>query len=260
MPNSPFVTVSQKITDEEKRKELIELVQNSISQNDGGIVRTNAITATKEALLKDINMLIAKWEKIKNTSLDIFPKEVYNAGGIITKYLVDNIDKNLDRIIVGNNELKNIVENFLNISERQIPIIIKDDYLKKFDFQNQLKKLENRKVWLKCGGFITIDKTEALTAIDVNSGKFIGKNDVEETVYQVNEQAAEEIARQIRLRDIGGIILIDFIDMYSDEHKEKIIEIMREKIKSDRSRVQVEEFTKLNLLEITRKHICSNFK
>jgi ribonuclease G len=257
MPNSPFVTVSQKITDEEKRKELIELVQNVISQNDGGIIRTNAITAKKEELLKDINILIAKWEKIKNTSLDTFPKEVYNAGGIITKYLVDNIDKNLDRIIVGNNELKNIVENFLNISERQIPIIINDDYLKKFDFQNQLKKLENRKVWLKCGGFITIDKTEALTAIDVNSGKFIGKDNFENTVFKVNEEATIEIAKQLRARDIGGIIIIDYIDMHIQENKDKIIELMEKEIKKDSSKVQIEGFTKLNLLEMTRKHIYS---
>ena len=129
-----------------------------------------------------------------------------------------------------------------------------------FVIKKELEAANNRKVWLKNGGFITIDKTEALTAIDVNSGKFVGKNNLEETIFLVNEQAAEEIAKQIRLRDIGGIILIDFIDMYTDEHKKRIIDIMKEGTQSDRSRVQIEEFTKLNLLELTRKHICSNYK
>jgi len=112
-----------------------------------------------------------------------------------------------------------------------------------------------RKVYLKCGGFITIDKTEALTAIDVNSGKYTGKKDVEETILKVNKEATIEIAKQLRIRDIGGVIIIDYIDMISEEHKKQIEKLLKEELKKDRSKTQVIGFSKLNLLEMTRKHI-----
>ena len=117
--------------------------------------------------------------------------------------------------------------------------------------------MKNRKVWLKCGGFITIDKTEALTAIDVNSGKFTGKENLEKTVLKVNKEATVEIAKQLRLRDIGGIIIIDYIDMEEEKSREEIKEILRQNLKLDRAKTQIMEFTKLNLLELTRKHMFS---
>ena len=121
-----------------------------------------------------------------------------------------------------------------------------------------IEKAKQRKVWLNCGGFITIDPTEALVAIDVNSGKYTGKNTLEETVYKVNYEATIEIAKQLRLRDIGGIIIIDYIDMKDIEHKEKIEKLLKETLKQDRAKTQVEGFTKLNLMELTRKHICAH--
>ena len=121
-----------------------------------------------------------------------------------------------------------------------------------------MKQAENKKVWLKSGAFITIDKTEALTAIDVNSGKYTGNKDVEQTVFKVNKEATIEIAKQLRLRDIGGIIIIDYIDMHKKENKEEIQKILKEELKKDRSKTQIEGFTKLDLMELTRKHICSH--
>ena len=117
--------------------------------------------------------------------------------------------------------------------------------------------MNSNKIWLKSGGFITIDRTEALTAIDVNTGKFTGNTNLEETIYKVNEEAAKEIARELRLRDIGGIIVIDFIDMHKPENIEKIVKALQEFCLADRSRIQIEDFTKLNLLELTRKQISS---
>ena len=125
-----------------------------------------------------------------------------------------------------------------------------------YDLNEQIEKAKNRKIWLNCGGFITIDKTEALTAIDVNSGKFTGSKtskDLEKTILKVNEEATVEIAKQIRLKDIGGIIVIDYIDMQDQQHKEKIIELLKQNLKKDRSKTQIMDFTKLNLLEMTRK-------
>ena len=127
-----------------------------------------------------------------------------------------------------------------------------------YDLEKQIEKINARKIWLKCGGFITIDKTEALTAIDVNTGKYTGNKNLEQTVYKVNQEATTEIAKQIKLRDIGGIIIIDYIDMQKQENKDKIEELLKEELKKDRSKTQVEGFTKLDLLEMTRKHICSH--
>ena len=132
------------------------------------------------------------------------------------------------------------------------------DILDKYDIKKEISKLGNRKIWLKCGGFITIDKTEALTAIDVNTGKYTGSKNVEQTIYKVNEEATIEIAKQLRLRDIGGIIIIDYIDMQKQENKDKIQKLLEERFKFDRAKTQVEGFTKLDLMEMTRKHICSH--
>ena len=142
-------------------------------------------------------------------------------------------------------------------SEDSYEIEIDNQILEKYNLKKQLESLNSNKIWLKSGAFITIDKTEALVAIDVNSGKYIGNKDVEETILSVNLEAAKEISKQIRLRDISGIIIIDFIDMKKDENKQAVINEIKENSKKDRSRVQVEEFTKLNLMEITRKHINS---
>ena len=124
------------------------------------------------------------------------------------------------------------------------------------DLENQIEKAKQRKVWLNCGGFITIDKTEALTAIDVNTGKYIGKKDLNDTIFTVNKEATIEIAKQLKLRDIGGIIIIDYIDM-NEENRKKVLEIFKNCIKEDRSKVQIVGFTPLNLLELTRKHMWS---
>ena len=160
----------------------------------------------------------------------------------------DEEKKNLENLIKENNEYKNI----------KIEVIKNKDILETYDINKQIEKSQNRKVWLKCGGFITIDKTEALTAIDVNSGKYTGKNNLEQTIFKVNKEATIEIAKQIRLRDTGGIIIIDYIDMSNEEDKQKIVELLKEELKRDRSKTQVEGFTKLDLMEITRKHICSH--
>lgn len=261
MPNATFVTVSQKITDKTKREELVDITKKYLPENTGAIIRTVSESATEEQIKEDIQKQVEKWEKIKKMEVETYPKEIFNAGGIIKKIIIDLADNKLDRIVVNTEAMKNKVNEILEEIDKKIEVFYtEENILDWYNIRKELQGASNRKVWLKNGGFITIDKTEALTAVDVNSGKFVGKNNLEETIFQVNEQAANEIAKQIRLRDIGGIILIDFIDMYTDEHKKKIIDIMKEKTKADRSRVQIEEFTKLNLLELTRKHICSNYK
>ena len=139
-----------------------------------------------------------------------------------------------------------------------IPLEVEENIWDRYGLDKQIEKIQDRKIWLNCGGFITIDKTEALTAIDVNSGKYTGRKNLEETVLKVNEEASKEIAKQLRLRDIGGIIMIDFIDMQEEESRRKIVQLLEESLKEDRSKTQIVEFTKLSLLEMTRKHIWNH--
>ena len=166
------------------------------------------------------------------------------------------MDKDLNRICVNTNELKEkISEKLRNWNKEDIEVVCDvENIMLKYNVQKQIEVSENRKIWLKSGGFITIDKTEALTAIDVNSAKFTGKLNLEETAFSINKEAAIEIEKQIRLRDIGGIIIIDFID---EKHKKELVKIFSEELKKERTKVQIEGFTKLNLLELTRKHIYS---
>lgn len=257
MPNANFITVSQKIEAEEERKRLKEIASKYLPEGMGAIIRTVAKDIKENDLKEDIENTLKKWQQIQEIPIEQIPQKIYDKGGILKKTLVDLVDSGLDRIVleekIGENEIKGILDEI----GAQVKVEVDSGILSKYSLEKQLNALKTNKVFLKSGGFITIDKTEALVAIDVNSGRFIGKKDVEETVLAVNLEAAKEISKQIRLRDISGIIIIDFIDMKFEESKETVLKEIMKNSKKDRSRVQVEEFTKLNLMEITRKHINS---
>lgn len=255
MPNTNFITVSQKIENEEEKERLKEIVSKYIPENTGAIIRTVAENISEKELKEDIKRVLDKWNTIKNTEVSEYPMIVYEKGGILRKTIIDLIDSGLDNIICETEELKEIINDILSEINANAKIEIDNDVALRFDIYKRTKELEDRKIWLKSGGFITIDKTEALTAIDVNTGRYIGEDNLEDTINLVNQEAIVEIAKQLRLRDIGGIIIIDFIDMKEEESKNRIIEILKKEIKKDRSKVQIEEFTKLNLLELTRKNI-----
>ncbi len=261
LPNSSFVTISQKVENVQERNRLISIVKDLLPEGMGAIIRTSAIGKTKEDLRVDLGSLINKWNNIIGTKFNDndFPKLISKADEMIDKLLLDLIDKDLKVIHVGTEEMKKTVVSKLKVLRKEDIAVVCDieKVMLKYNIQHQLEVSENRKVWLKSGGFITIDKTEALTAIDVNSAKFTGKVNLENTAFLINKEAAVEIEKQIRLRDIGGIIIIDFIDLNDDEHKKKLINIFSKELKKERTRVQIEGFTKLNLLELTRKHIYS---
>ena len=258
LPNSPFITISQKIENQQERERLTKILKKYLPQNMGAIIRTVAQNATEEVIEKDIERMVNKWQNIISSDIEQYPKEVYDVGGILIKVLTDLIDSHLDKIVVNTQDDYIKIQQYLEEASINIPLELNKELLNLHSLETQIERSENRKIWLKCGGFITIDKTEALTAIDVNSGKYVGETNLESTAFLVNKEAAIEIAKQIRLRDIGGIIIIDFIDMHKEENKQKIIEKIKEATKTDRSKVQIEGFTKLNLMELTRKHICSN--
>lgn len=257
MPNATFITVSQKIESKEERDRLKAIVEKHIPEGTGAIIRTVAEGKTEEEIKEDILKTVDKWKMIQNRQIEKIPQKIYDKGGVLKKTVVDLVDSNLNRIVVENEEDYEKIENILNEIGSDSKLEIDPEIKLKNNFSKQIEDSKNVKIWLKSGAFITIEKTEALVAIDVNSGKFIGKKDVEETIKAVNIEAAKEISKQIRLRDISGIIIIDFIDMKLDESKEAVINEIIKESKKDRSKIQVEEFTKLNLMEITRKHINS---
>ncbi len=257
MPNANFITVSQKIEDEGEKERLKNIAKKYLPEGTGAIIRTVAEKHSEKELKEDILKSIENWKRIKEKNITQIPQKIYDKGGIIKKTIIDLVDSNLDKIILQSEEDVKLVKDILSEIGTDIKVEIDSEILEKYSLEKQLKALKTNKIWLKSGAFITIDKTEALVAIDVNSGKFIGKKNVEETVTAVNLEAAKEISKQIRLRDISGIIIIDFIDMYEDKNKEAVINEVIKNSKKDRSKVQVEEFTKLNLMELTRKHINS---
>jgi len=257
MPNATFITISQKIDNENEKERLKNIVKKYLPENTGAIVRTVAENRSEEEIKADILKTVERWEKIQEIPVDKIPQKIYDKGGILKKTIVDLVDNNLDRIVLNDKADLECIRSILQEIDSDAKVEIDEEILTKYSLEKQLNALKTNKIFLKSGGFITIDKTEALVAIDVNSGRFIGKKDVEETVLAVNLEAAREISKQIRLRDISGIIIIDFIDMRKEENKKIVQNEILKNSKKDRSKVQVEEFTKLNLMELTRKHINS---
>jgi len=257
MPNIKFNTISQKIESKEERERLLNIVKDILPDNAGIIVRTSAKGKNEKEIKKDLEKLIEKWRKINSFNKEA-PVLIEKSSSLIEKLLIDLVDQGVKKISVNNKTLHDEINKILiELEETAIENIYVEDILDVYDLKEQLEKLDNRKVWLPCGGFITIDRTEALTAIDINSGKYTGSKNLEDTVFTVNKEATIEIARQLRLRDIGGIVIIDYIDMIENTNKDKIVSIFENELKNDRSKTQILGFTKLDLLEMTRKHMVA---
>lgn len=265
MPNTNFITVSQKIEKEEERNRLINIVKTALPKDTGAIIRTSSKGIEEDILKQDLENLIRKWKKIKK-DYDEYklngPKLVYDNKALLRRTLIDVVDQNLNKVIVNDKKTYKDVEDMLKSTNMNDDIMLElrenEDLLEMHSLRSQLEKIDNRKIWLKCGGFITIDRTEALTAIDVNTGKYVGNKNLEQTVFKVNKEATVEIAKQLRLRDIGGIIIVDYIDMHEEKNKNEIINLLSDSLKKDRTKSQILGFTKLNLLEMTRKNMCNN--
>lgn len=264
IPNTNFITVSQKIDDESEKLRLKKIAEELNLVGYGIVIRTGAVKRGKEEIQADIlhvksvlEKVFSDFEKYKDTCNH---KLLFDNHGILEKLIIDILDNGLSKITVNDDEIFSYVRNLLSLYKKDeiaVHLEKREDILDIYDIGNQIDKCKSRKIWLKCGGFITIDKTEALTAIDVNSGKYTGKNSLDESILTVNTEASIEIAKQLRLRDIGGIIVIDFIDMQKDELREKVLHTLEEQLKKDRTKTQIIGFTKLDLVEMTRKHISS---
>ena len=266
--NVNFITVSQKIESKEEKERLKNIASEILQKHEqeekyGLILRTSADKKSKEEIERDIVELIEYWKQIKSAYEEVSkegkPVLIFENYNIVSKFLLGVLDSEINQITVNNTAVfEQIKEQISELKKTNIELCLQEnDLMKKHDLERQIAKMHERKIWLKCGGFITIDKTEALTAIDVNSGKYTGRNKEtkELALLRVNREATIEIAKQIRLRNISGIIVIDYIDMLKDEERKQILDLLDKELKKDRSKTQVVGFTQLDLLEMTRKKI-----
>lgn len=258
IPNNDRITISNRLQDEEQRFRLKKIVKKLVGKDCGIIIRTEAAGCSEEELEKDFTELKEKYDSIcKEFKLGIGPKLLYKELDASTKYIKDNVNEDVSDIIVNDSNkyeeikaiLKSINKEYLN----KLKIIQNQDIFDLYKVQSQIEKALNKKVWLKSGGYLIIEKTEALTVIDVNTGKFTGSSNREDTVYRTNEEACIEIARQLKLRDIGGIIIIDFIDMIKKKNKENLLKYLNHCLGKDKRKTEVLGLTRLGLVEVARR-------
>jgi ribonuclease G len=255
--------ISQKISDPEERKRLKELIKPYLGEDFGFIVRTNAASAPDAVLEQEVARLVRDYKNIVGFGVhwNCFSK-LYSVPPAYIGEIRDSYDDEIDEIKTDDEELYREIRDYLEIFQPEdLPKLVKYDgrelsLAKLYGIEEKIKKALYEKVWLDSGAFLVIQPTEACTVIDVNTGKAIsGKTDTEGTFFSVNIEASEEIARQIRLRNLSGIIIVDFIDMESEVHKKKLMRHLSEMLEKDRIPTKVIDMTALNLVEITRKKI-----
>ncbi len=261
LPTINRAGLSRRITGQEERERLKEIAQRIKPKDYGIIVRTAAEGATQEELERDLNYLIKVWEGLKEKAEKRPPPSLlYQDLEIVPKTLRDLLNEEVTEVIIDSPAE---YERALSFAKAFIPKLAgriklykgEVPLFEKFQIEEAIEKALARKVYLPGGGYIVIDETEALVSIDVNSGKFKKSSSIEETALEINLKAAKEIARQLRLRDVGGIIVIDFIDMKSPKNKELLLETLERELSKDRARTKIVSMSDLGLVEMTRKRV-----
>jgi len=263
MPTVNHVGVSRKISSDEERQRLKRILISEKGDGGGGfIVRTAAEGASEDELRADIRFLISLWNEIKQRADDAkAPALIYHDLNLVERILRDQVSDNFSTIWVDNETEYERIVRFLNRFEpalvRHVKLYTKETPLfEQFGIQEEIGKALKSKVWLKSGGSIVINQTEALVAIDINTGKYVGKTArLEDTILKTNLDAIPEIVRQVRLRDLGGIIVIDFIDMDERKNRHKVMQALEEALKADRAPSKVLQFNDFGLVAITRKRV-----
>jgi ribonuclease G len=263
MPTVNHVGVSRKIASEEERQRLKRIVTSERENGHGGfIVRTAAANVKEDELRGDIRFLKHLWSEIKARSeKSKSPSLIYHDLNLVERVLRDQVTSDFTTIWVDNEAEYERVLRFASRFQpslvRRIKLYTKNTPLfEQFNIQEEINKALKAKVWLKSGGYIVINQTEALVAIDINTGKYVGKTTrLEDTIVKTNVDAIKEIVRQIRLRDLGGIIVIDFIDMDERKNRQKVMAALEEALKSDRAPSKVLQFNDFGLVAITRKRV-----
>ncbi len=260
LPTLTHVGISRKIENEDERDRLKKEIEKTGIEG-GVIVRTAGEGMDEFELQKDIGYLSQIWTGIQESAKN--EKGIgliYSEVDFELRVLRDFLNENIDEVLIDNRESYDKAVEFVSQYMPKFKGILKfysgsDPLFDKQGVSLDVAKAIDRKVWLRSGGYLVIDETEALVVIDVNTGKYVGKKDLEETIFKTNMEAVKEIAHQIRVRDCGGIIIVDFIDMTVEEHREKILDSLSMEVKSDSVRVSVISMTGLGLVELTRKRL-----
>jgi len=267
MPNANKIGISRKIRDAKERKRIRDILRTfKLLPGTGLIARTASSGCTKKDLARDLKYLTKQWTQIVSLSRKKnSPFLIWHELDLVSKIIRDMLTEEVDKIIIDEKakfkEIKNVVANFAPTFKLRLELYKDDEPLfERYGIEKEIDKIFHRKVFLKCGGYITIEQTEGMVAIDVNTGRFIKKKDPEETIYRVNIEAAVEIARQLRLRDVGGIIVIDFIDMTSKQHRKDIFNTLQHELKKDRARTNIISFSELDIVEMTRQRVYKSLE
>jgi ribonuclease E len=261
VPDSSLSGISRRLPDAERRR-LKAIVKSLDADGHGIIVRTAAEGADRAALEADFSRLMEEWKSIQKRARRAKPPQTLYEEPELTVRAVRDLftDEEFRELVTDSPRIHDLVTAYLRVVA---PDLVEKVHLRRgklpvfeeFHVVEQIHKGLDRKVWLPSGGYLIIERTEAMTVIDVNTGKHVGKTNLEETVVRTNLEAAQEVARQLRLRDIGGMIIIDFIDMLLEQNKKKVIDTLKEAMAKDKTRSQVFDISPLGLLEVTRKRV-----
>ena len=260
VPNGSMSGISRKLPDTERTR-LKKILKEILPESAGVIVRTAAEGATEEQLTLDVQRLTNQWAHIQHaTETANAPALLHSEPDLLVKIIRDVFNEDFQRLVIEGEDAREIIGSYLDaVAPDLLGRVVAyegDDAFADFRITEQIDKALERKVWLPSGGSLVIDRTEAMTVIDVNTGKFVGQGgNLEETVTKNNLEAAEEIVRQLRLRDIGGIIVVDFIDMVLESNRDLVLRRLVECLSRDRTKHQVAEVTSLGLVQMTRKKI-----
>ncbi len=267
MPGLQRVGVSRKIADDDLRKKLRTILEElDPPEGLGFIIRTAGIDRTKKDLQRDLSYLLRLWRTIvRRLKKTTAPVDIYQENDMIIRTIRDIYNSELDAVWIDEEGAYQRAREFVKaVLPRHVNRIKhfdgKEPIFHKYDIEDEIARIQQRQVPLKGGGSIVIDQTEALVAIDVNSGNFRADNNAEETAFQVNLKAANEICRQLRLRDLGGVIVNDFIDMRDERHRRSVERTLREAIRRDRARIKVLRISPFGLIEMTRQRIRPSLK
>ncbi|MDO7786246.1 Rne/Rng family ribonuclease [Desulforamulus aquiferis] len=260
MPTVDYIGISRRIESEKERERLKELANRVKPEGMGVIVRTVAEGVCEEEFRQDILLLHKLWRKIQSRSTNTAaPNLLHRDLELVQRMLRDIFSEDVDRLTIDSRSEYDKVLEILDIIDPKLKLKVfldeRENIFEDYGISVELEKALKRRVWLKCGAYLVIDQSEALTAVDVNTGKFVGSTNLEDTVLKTNLEAAVEISRQLRLRNIGGIIIVDFIDMVEEEHRNQVLATLEEEIKKDKTKTNILGITQLGLVEMTRKKV-----
>lgn len=259
MPGSSYVGVSQRIDSEQERERLKQIASSYVDELGGFIIRTAAEGIGESELAQDAAFLKRLWRKVLERRSKYKPcSMLYEDLGLAFRIVRDFVGAELDRIRVDSRNtcelLKLFVDEYVPELSGKIEYYCGESPIfDLYDVENEIQRALDRKVELKSGGYLIIDQTEAMTTVDINTGAFVGHRNLEETIFNTNIEATQAIARQLRLRNLGGIIIIDFIDMYDEDHRRRVLHSLELALAKDRAKTNVNGFSQLGLVEMTRK-------